>query len=45
MKKISKKRKEDLIFAKRTEEAYRRHERGEFSSSSAEDFIKEMKKW
>jgi len=37
--------KEDLIFAKRTEEAWRKYERGEFTSSNKEDFLKELKKW
>jgi len=32
--------KEDLIFAKRTEEAWRRYEKGEFKSMDADDFIK-----
>ena len=37
--------KEDLEFAKRTEEAYKRHERGEFKILSAEKFLKELEKW
>ncbi len=37
--------KEDLEFAKRTEEAYKRHERGEFIEMDSEDFLKEMEKW
>ena len=32
--------KEDLEFAKRTEEAYKRYEKGEFKSASADEFIK-----
>lgn len=36
---------EDLEFAKRTEEAWRAYDRGEFISMDADDFIKEMKKW
>lgn len=36
---------EDLEFARRTEEAYRRHERGEFIKMDFDKFIKEMKKW
>lgn len=43
--KFDKNIEEDLEFAKRTEEAYRRHERGEFIEMDADDFIKEMKKW
>ncbi|HJX50945.1 MAG TPA: AbrB/MazE/SpoVT family DNA-binding domain-containing protein [Candidatus Nanoarchaeia archaeon] len=37
--------KEDLDFAKRTEEAWKKFERGEFISMDSEDFLKEMKKW
>ncbi len=37
--------KEDLEFARRTEEAYKRHERGEFKQMSAEAFLEELKKW
>jgi len=37
--------KEDLEFARRTEEAYKRHERGEFISMDFDEFIEEMKKW
>ena len=37
--------KEDLEFARRTEEAYKRHERGEFIKMDFDEFIKEMKKW
>ena len=37
--------KEDLEFAKRTEEAYKRHERGEFKTLSAEKFLEELEKW
>ena len=36
---------EDLIFAKRTEEAYRRYEKGEFIEMDFDDFLKEAKKW
>ena len=42
---LDKKLKDDLIFAKRTEEAYKRYERGEFTSSSTEDFLKQLKTW
>lgn len=35
---------EDLKFAKRTEEAWKKYERGEFKSSSVEDFLKELEK-
>ena len=37
--------KEDLEFAKRTEEAYKRIERGEGITLEFDDFLKEMKKW
>ena len=37
--------KEDLKFAKRTEEALKRYERGQFKSMDFDSFISEMKKW
>lgn len=37
--------KEDLEFARRTEEAWQRYERGEFISMDADEFLKEIKKW
>jgi len=37
--------REDLEFAKRTEEAWKSYERGEFIKMDFDDFIKEMKKW
>jgi AbrB family looped-hinge helix DNA binding protein len=43
--KFSKNFEEDMEFAKRTEEAYKRYERGEFKEMEFDDFIKEMKKW
>ncbi len=42
---LDEKFKEDLEFAKRTEEAYKRHERGEFKKMSADKFLKELEKW
>ncbi|MEK6932894.1 MAG: AbrB/MazE/SpoVT family DNA-binding domain-containing protein [Nanoarchaeota archaeon] len=45
VKDFSKNLKEDLIFARRTEEAYKRHEKGEFKSMEADDFLKELEKW
>ena len=42
---MDEKLKDDLIFAKRTEEAWKRYERGEFKSMSANDFLKELEKW
>lgn len=43
--KLTEEMKEDLEFAKRTEEAYKRHERGESIEMDFDDFIEEMKKW
>lgn len=48
MEKISdlgKSLKEDLIFAKRTEEALKRYKKGKFKEMSFEDFSKELEKW
>ena len=48
LKKISKlteKMKEDLEFAKKTEEAYKRHEKGEFTRMNKNDFLDELEKW
>lgn len=42
---LDKNLKEDLEFARRTEEAYKRYERGEFITMEFDDFLKEMKKW
>jgi AbrB family looped-hinge helix DNA binding protein len=42
---LDEKFKEDLEFARRTEEAYKRHEAGDFIQMSSEDFLKELKKW
>jgi hypothetical protein len=36
---------EDLEFAKRTEEAFQRHDRGEFIRMNGKEFLKEIKKW
>ncbi len=44
-KDFSEKLEEDLEFARRTEEAYKRHERGEFIQMDFDEFIKEMEKW
>ena len=43
--KFSKTLEEDLEFARRTEEAYKRHEKGDFIEMDGDDFIKEMKRW
>ena len=37
--------KEDLEFAKRTEGAWKRYEKGEFVEMEFDEFIKEIKKW
>ncbi len=44
-KKLDKKSAEDLIFARRTEEAWKRYEKGEFKSISFDEFLKEVEKW
>jgi AbrB family looped-hinge helix DNA binding protein len=36
---------EDIEFAKRTEEAWKRYEKGEFNSMDSKDFLKEIEKW
>lgn len=36
---------EDLEFARRTEEAFRRHEEGNFIEMDSEMFLKELEKW
>lgn len=48
MKKIKdfdKNLKEDLEFAKRTEEAFKRYEKGKFKDVSFEAFSKELEEW
>lgn len=37
--------KEDLEFAKKTEQALKRYEKGEFKTMDFDEFIDEMKKW
>jgi len=37
--------KEDLEFARRTEEAWKSFDKGEFTSMEFDEFIEEMKKW
>ena len=37
--------KEDLEFARRTEEAWKRYEKGEFIEMDAEEFLKKLKTW
>jgi len=43
--KLTEQMKEDLEFARRTEEAYKRIEAGEFISVDSENLEEEMKKW
>jgi AbrB family looped-hinge helix DNA binding protein len=48
MKKASKTEKnliEDIEFANRTEEAWKRDDKGEFKSMDSKDFLKELGKW
>ena len=42
---FSKNIEEDLIFAKRTEEAWKRYDKGEFVGMDFDDFLKKVKKW
>ncbi|MBI4155289.1 AbrB/MazE/SpoVT family DNA-binding domain-containing protein [Candidatus Woesearchaeota archaeon] len=42
---FSKKLEEDLEFARRTEEAWRKYEKGEFVEMEFDEFLKELKKW
>lgn len=42
---LDEKFKEDLEFSRRTEEAYKRHEKGEFRRLSADKFLEELKTW
>jgi len=37
--------KEDIEFARKTEEAWERHDRGEFNRMEFDSFLKEMQKW
>lgn len=37
--------KEDMEFAKKTEEAWKSFDRGEFKSMDSEKFLKEIEKW
>jgi AbrB family looped-hinge helix DNA binding protein len=45
MEDFDKNLEEDLEFAKRTEEAWKRYDKGEFKSMDAKDFLRELKKW
>jgi len=44
-KELSKKLEEELEFAIRTEEAYLRHESGDFEEKEFDDFVEDMKSW
>jgi len=44
-KDIDKNFKEDLEFARRTEEAWKRYEKGEFIEMDADEFLKKLKTW
>jgi len=43
--KMDKQLKEDIEFARRTEEAYKQIEEGKCRTMEFEDFLKEIKKW
>ena len=43
--KLSKNLQEDLEFARRTEEAWKSYDRGEFKSMNFKDFLKALEKW
>ena len=45
VKDLDKNFKEDLEFARRTEEAWRNYEQGKFITRTKEEFLKELKKW
>ncbi|MCK5126705.1 MAG: AbrB/MazE/SpoVT family DNA-binding domain-containing protein [candidate division Zixibacteria bacterium] len=42
---LTEKMKEDLEFARRTEEALKRYDAGEFISMDSDQFLKELEKW
>lgn len=44
-KDFSKNLEEDLEFARRTEEAWKKIEAGEYNSYSKEEFLKKLEKW
>ncbi len=43
--KLDKNFEEDIEFARRTEEAWKRYEKGEFKTMKGKDFLKELEKW
>ena len=42
---LDKNLKADLEFAKRTEEAWKSYDKGEFKSMDSDEFLKEIEKW
>tara|TARA_Y100000310_G_scaffold295945_1_gene327764 strand:+ start:1382 stop:1648 length:267 start_codon:yes stop_codon:yes gene_type:complete len=42
---FDKKLEEDLIFAKKTEEALKKYEKGEFIKKDEKEFFEELEKW
>ncbi|HLC86476.1 MAG TPA: AbrB/MazE/SpoVT family DNA-binding domain-containing protein [Candidatus Nanoarchaeia archaeon] len=42
---LGKNLEEDIEFAKRTEAAWERYEKGEFKSTTAKEFLKDLEKW
>lgn len=45
VEKLTEKMKEDLDFAKRTEEAWKEYDKGNFISMDGDEFLKELEKW
>ena len=45
VKDISKDLEDDLIFARRTEEAFKRYEKGKFTEMDFDEFMEEAKTW
>lgn len=43
--KLTEQMKEDLEFSRRTEEAWKAYDRGEFITMDFDEFLKEMDKW
>jgi len=43
--KLDKELKEDMEFAKKTEEAWKSFDKGEFKSMDSDEFLKEIEKW
>ncbi|MFA5141894.1 MAG: AbrB/MazE/SpoVT family DNA-binding domain-containing protein [Candidatus Woesearchaeota archaeon] len=42
---LTKNLEEDLAFAKKTEEAFKRYEKGGFIEKDSKEFLKELEKW